>query len=108
MIEENENKLLPSLTLIDKLQMQSDDYEPYFVSLGVTHSAVITRNGELFTGGSKLDGQLGFKYINPKSLGEQSSRSLESNARQVMNQFKDPRELKEISLPLHQVPLFST
>jgi hypothetical protein len=56
MIEENENKFVPSLTLIEKLQMQSDDFEPYYISLGVTHSAIITRNGELFTGGSKLDG----------------------------------------------------
>jgi hypothetical protein len=29
MIEENENKFVPSLTLIEKLQMQSDDFEPY-------------------------------------------------------------------------------
>jgi|LauGreDrversion4_2_1035121.scaffolds.fasta_scaffold239832_2 alpha-tubulin suppressor-like RCC1 family protein len=107
MSEENENRLVPSLTLIEKLQLQSDDYEPYQLALGVTHSALITRNGDLFTAGSKLDGQLGLKYSNPKSIGEQSSRSMESNARKVMNQFKDPRELKELAMPLHQVQTFS-
>ena len=35
---------------------QAENLEPYQVALGVTHSAVITRSGELFTAGSKLDG----------------------------------------------------
>jgi alpha-tubulin suppressor-like RCC1 family protein len=66
MTDENENKFVPSLTKLEKLQKNDENlYEPYILSLGVTHSAVITRNGELFTGGSKLDGQLGFKYQNP-------------------------------------------
>jgi hypothetical protein len=60
MIEENENRLTPSLTLLENLKHHNKDrieaYEPYYLSLGVTHSAIITRNGELFTGGSKLDG----------------------------------------------------
>lgn len=30
--------------------------EPCYLSLGVTNTAVITRNGDLFTAGSKLDG----------------------------------------------------
>jgi alpha-tubulin suppressor-like RCC1 family protein len=64
MTEENENKYLPSLTLMEKLRIRDQDsYEPCFLALGVTHSAVITRSGELFTAGSKLDGQLGLKYL---------------------------------------------
>jgi alpha-tubulin suppressor-like RCC1 family protein len=60
MTEENENKYLPSLTLLEKLRIRDQDsYEPCFLSLGVTHSALITRSGDLFTSGSKLDGQLG-------------------------------------------------
>ena len=71
MIEDNENKLVPSLTILEQAkihqqekgnQFQAEGFEPYFVSLGVTHSAVITRSGELFTGGSKVDGQLGVKF----------------------------------------------
>jgi len=34
----------------------SGAYEPCSLSLGATHSAVILRNGELYTGGSKIDG----------------------------------------------------
>ena len=37
-------------------QAGAECLEPFYVSLGVTHTAVITRSGELFTGGSKLDG----------------------------------------------------
>ena len=102
MIDENENKFVPCLTMLEKLQKNEEtSYEPYFLSLGVTHSAVITRNGELFTGGSKLDGQLGFKYVNPKSKSEISQTSIETNAKKVMNQYKDPRELRELSLALN-------
>ena len=36
--------------------------EPWFLSLGVTHSAVVTRSGEVLTAGSKIDGQLGLNY----------------------------------------------
>ena len=36
--------------------------EPVTFDLGLTHSAVITRSGELFTGGSKQDGQLGVNF----------------------------------------------
>jgi hypothetical protein len=53
------------LTILEKLRDAADQqasaisgeaYEPVYISLGVTHSGVITRSGELFTGGSKLDG----------------------------------------------------
>jgi len=43
-------------------QLKKEDSEMFSVtqvSLGVTHSAVITSSGELFTAGSKADGQLG-------------------------------------------------
>lgn len=65
MIEENDNRLLPSLTILEQAklhQLEKNEYhraealEPCFLSLGVTHTAVITRNGDLFTAGSKLDG----------------------------------------------------
>lgn len=66
MIDENDNKFQPTLTLLEKLRDAADcqgstpeAYEPIYLSLGVTHSGVITRSGELFTGGSKADGQLG-------------------------------------------------
>jgi alpha-tubulin suppressor-like RCC1 family protein len=74
MIEENENKLVPTLTLLEGLQQHFSDkgkvldgVEPCYLSLGVTHSAIITRNGDLYTGGSKLDGQLGVKFNRPLS-----------------------------------------
>ena len=71
MIEDNENRLAPTLTLLDRVRKveasksreASEAYEPFYLSLGVTHSAIITRSGDLFTGGSKLDGQLGIKFI---------------------------------------------
>ena len=65
MIDENENKSLPSLTLLEEIKLRQIDkgdnfrgesLEPCYLSLGVTHSAVITRSGDLLTGGSKLDG----------------------------------------------------
>lgn len=50
MIEENENHLTPSLTLLEKAknhksQKANEGLEPVWLSLGVTHSAVITRSG---------------------------------------------------------------
>ena len=33
--------------------------EPRYLSLGFTHTAVLTRSGELFTAGARTDGQLG-------------------------------------------------
>ena len=65
MIEDGENRSVPSLTLLENLKINSgnrEHYEPFHVSLGVTHSAIVTRNGELYTSGSKLDGQLGVKF----------------------------------------------
>ncbi len=56
MTEDNENKYTPSLTLLEKLRNENEGYEPCYVGLGVTHTAVITRNGEVFTGGCKMDG----------------------------------------------------
>jgi len=69
MIEDNENKNVPSLTILEQFKLHYEgngedgqSFEPFMVSLGVTHSAVITRNGEVFTGGSKMDGQLGVAF----------------------------------------------
>ena len=66
MVEDNENRILPSLTLFSSMRTHAlqkhrvtDPTEPCYLSLGVTHTAVITRNGEVYTGGSRVDGQLG-------------------------------------------------
>lgn len=58
MIEDAENRSTPALTLLENLKRNADSehFEPFHVSLGVTHSAVVTRNGELYTAGSKLEG----------------------------------------------------
>ena len=71
MLEEYENKLVPNLTILEQIkskfiesgeQQKAESYEPCHLSLGVTHTAVIVRSGELLTAGSKLDGQLGVKF----------------------------------------------
>jgi alpha-tubulin suppressor-like RCC1 family protein len=69
MVEDSENQNKPTLTILEQVKLNAlknhelaEAYEPYCVSLGVTHSAVITRNGNLYTGGSKVDGQLGVKF----------------------------------------------
>lgn len=36
--------------------LMGESLEPHQVSLGVTHTGVITRGGEVFTGGQKSDG----------------------------------------------------
>ena len=59
-IETSENVQVPRLTLMSELK--KEDTESFYamkISLGVSHTAIITRSGELFTAGSKLDGQLG-------------------------------------------------
>lgn len=67
-VETNENVTLPTLTLMAELKKEDpDSFYALKLSLGVTHSAVITRSGELFTAGSKLDGQLGTQ-INDSSI----------------------------------------
>lgn len=57
------------------------------MSLGVTHTAVITRSGELFTGGSKLDGQLGVKFSSKSGKG-------------------DKNEMKDLASPINRVGIF--
>jgi alpha-tubulin suppressor-like RCC1 family protein len=60
MIERSENVLEPTLTLMSQLKNEDPTmFSVKHLSLGVTHSAVISSSGELFTAGSKLDGQLG-------------------------------------------------
>ena len=77
--------------------------EPYTVSLGVTHSAVITRSGELFTSGSKLDGQLGVKFVQNHTRTSSLSRG---DSHSFLNQFKDQKELKEMAAPINRVGFF--
>jgi len=69
MIEDNENRVLPSLTILEQAKEHFQEkegtgelYEPFSLSLGVTHSAIVTRGGDLITCGSKMDGQLGVKF----------------------------------------------
>eukprot|EP00347_Sterkiella_histriomuscorum_P016506 403352920 len=122
MIEENENQLLPTLTILEQAKMKNyergdqlklEGLEPCYLSLGVTHTAIVTRSGELYTGGSMLDGQLGVNYEAAKN--DQSYPSSLSNTHQLINesnssfinQFKDQKELKSQSLPIYRVDFFS-
>jgi alpha-tubulin suppressor-like RCC1 family protein len=60
MMEKSDNVQEPSLTLMSQLRKEDPEmFSIRKVALGVTHSAVITYSGELFTAGSKVDGQLG-------------------------------------------------
>ena len=63
----------------------------------MTHSAVITRSGELFTAGSKLDGQLGLKYHSSAKDTSANYDIVGGHHSPLMNQYKDPRELREIA-----------
>ena len=66
-LEKSDNILEPSLTLMSQLRKEDPQmFSVIEVSLGVTHSAVITASGELFTAGAKTDGQLGGDYLDNK------------------------------------------
>ncbi len=101
MTEENENKYLPSITLLENLRQDQEGNEPCFLALGVTHSSVITRSGELYTAGSKLDGQLGLKYhSSSQTHARDNSGAYEvmgGHNSAMMSQYRDPRELREIA-----------
>jgi alpha-tubulin suppressor-like RCC1 family protein len=56
MTEDSESRFTPSLTVLEKMKDRLESNEPWSLSLGVTHSAVVTRSGEVITGGSKIDG----------------------------------------------------
>ena len=78
MIEKSDNILEPSLTLMSQLKNENSElFSAKYVSLGVSHSAVITRSGELFTAGSKQDGQLG---ADTDDKNEDDAMSVESKA----------------------------
>lgn len=71
MIEGPETVTIPTLTLMTELRKEDPfSFEAIQISLGVTHSGVVTRSGEVFTAGSKLDGQLGSRFEEDKSLNE--------------------------------------
>lgn len=68
MLEDKETRLTPSLTILEQVKQQlieqgrnelSLNVEPCYLSLGLSHTAVVTRSGELFTAGARADGQLG-------------------------------------------------
>ena len=53
-------------------ELKKEDPESFYavkISLGVSHSAVISRSGELFTAGSRMDGQLG-DQINDSTMSQ--------------------------------------
>ncbi|CDW87540.1 kinesin motor domain containing protein [Stylonychia lemnae] len=118
MIDDNENQLLPTQTILESAKqnflnkgdhIKAEGLEPCSLSLGVTHSAVITRSGDLFTAGSKLDGQLGIRY---EISDFQSSAPSMSNTQQsftessFINQFKDNKDVKSQSAPINKVSAF--
>lgn len=72
--------------------------------MGVTHSAVVTRSGELFTGGSKVDGQLGVKFSqNYSSLNLMNQSSQETS---VLKSYRDSQKLQQMSSAINKVPFF--
>ena len=57
MVESSECVTIPALTLMSELKKEDPDaFRIHKISLGVTHSGVITMSGEVFTAGSKTDG----------------------------------------------------
>ncbi|KAL4469467.1 hypothetical protein ABPG74_004720 [Tetrahymena malaccensis] len=56
----NQNQFLPCITELEFLRQEyGSDYNAVKASLGVNHSAVITKNGNLYTSGLGNEGQLG-------------------------------------------------
>lgn len=59
-MESSDNVYSPSVTLMSELRREDpDSFYVIKLSLGTSHSAVVTVSGELFTAGSNVDGQLG-------------------------------------------------
>lgn len=65
MLEDKESRLAPSMTILEQVKQQlieqgrnelTFNVEPCYLSLGFTHTAVVTRSGELFTSGARTDG----------------------------------------------------
>jgi hypothetical protein len=65
MLEDRDTRCTPSLTILEQVKQQLNEQdrheltlnvEPCYLSLGLTHTAVITRSGELFTAGEKTEG----------------------------------------------------
>lgn len=50
--DNSSNICVPNITELELLRVEyGNDYEVFQVSLGVNHSAVVTRNGNLYTAG---------------------------------------------------------
>ena len=65
MLESSECVTSPCLTLMSELKKEDPEaFKVRKISLGVTHSGVVSWSGEVFTAGSKQDGQLGMKLGN--------------------------------------------
>jgi alpha-tubulin suppressor-like RCC1 family protein len=76
MLEDKQSRSIPTLSILEQVKQQlieqgrnelSLNVEPCYVSLGFSHTAVVTRSGELFTCGAKSEGQLGVNRSNFES-----------------------------------------
>ena len=65
MQEDTESRFEPCMTILEQVKSQlakqdrqelALNVEPTYISLGFSHSAIVTRSGELFTCGAKSEG----------------------------------------------------
>jgi len=115
MTQNNENELLPSLTELFTYR-QGDDTKPakvIGVSLGVSHSAVITEEGRVFTAGLGTEGQLG-TYIDEgvensilmqRIKGDETSRFQDSARKSNTYNYEEENELERYCY-LYKIPKF--
>jgi alpha-tubulin suppressor-like RCC1 family protein len=76
-----------TLTLMEELRREEPEaFYVVKVSLGTSHSAVVTKSGEVFTAGSNVDGQLGIQggNCNESSNQEDPDEVLFSPLNQVL------------------------
>lgn len=85
-MENSNNVLVPTLTLMAELKRE--DPESFFalkISLGTSHTAIITSSGELFTAGSNADGQLGC-HMNDSTTSDPNANDPEETLFSPLNQ----------------------
>jgi len=87
-MENSSTVLAPTLTLMNELRSEDpDSFKTVKLSLGTSHTAVITASGELFTAGSNVDGQLGCqsnRSLNSSTQSEDADEVLYSALNQVL------------------------
>jgi alpha-tubulin suppressor-like RCC1 family protein len=85
-LESSDNIYVPSATLMAELKREDpDSFYVVKISLGTSHSAVITISGELFTAGSNVDNQLGCRS-NDSVISETNSQDPEGTLFSPLNQ----------------------